>query len=223
MADLLGQLLAVGLGAAISPVATALCIALLGSGKPLENALAFTLGYAAVLAAIALVAFTFFGSGGGGSVEHSSAVRDTIDAAIGVLLLVFALKAYLKSPDPNAPPPKWVAALDSVTPTKALLVGTIVILTNPTTLALYVSGLKEIVAANLGGVGSVVVLALFIALVEVEFLAPTALYVAVPRRRAKALLGAAQRWLVGHNRGVMIAVFSIFGVLLVAKGASGVL
>jgi hypothetical protein len=43
MADLLGQLLAVGIGAAISPVATALCIALLGSSKPLENALAFTL------------------------------------------------------------------------------------------------------------------------------------------------------------------------------------
>jgi threonine/homoserine/homoserine lactone efflux protein len=204
-------------------VATAICIALLGSGKALENALAFTLGYAAVLAAIALVAFVFFGTGAGSVERSSEVIKDTIDAAIGVLLLVFALKAWLKSPDPNAPPPKWVAALDSVTPTKALLVGMIVILTNPTTLALYVSGLKEIVATDLGTVGSVVVLALFIALVEVEFLVPIALYVAVPRRRAKALLGAAQRWLEGHNRGVMIAVFGIFGVLLVAKGASGLL
>ncbi|MDQ5817536.1 MAG: GAP family protein [Actinomycetota bacterium] len=174
MAEVLGHLVAVGIGAAISSVATAICIALLGSGKALENTLAFTLGYAAVLAAIALVAFVFFGTGAG-SVERSSEVRDTIDAAIGVLLLVFALKAYLKSPDPNSSPPKWVVALDSVTPTKALLVGTIVILTNPTTLALYVSGLKEIVATDLGVVGSVVVLALFVALVEVEFLVPIAL------------------------------------------------
>jgi threonine/homoserine/homoserine lactone efflux protein len=85
-------------------VATAICIALLGSTKPLENAPAFTLGYAAVLAAIALVAFVFFGTGAG-SVGRSSEIRDTIDAAIGVLLLVFALKAWLKTPDPNAPPP----------------------------------------------------------------------------------------------------------------------
>jgi threonine/homoserine/homoserine lactone efflux protein len=177
MAEVLGHLVAVGIGAAISPVATAICIALLGSPMPLENTLAFTLGYAAVLAAIALVAFVFFGTGAGSVERSSEVIRDTIDAAIGVLLLVFALKAWLKSPDPNAPPPKWVAALDSVTPTKALLVGMIVILTNPTTLALYVSGLKEIVATDLGTVGSVVVLALFIALVEVEFLVPIALYV----------------------------------------------
>jgi threonine/homoserine/homoserine lactone efflux protein len=128
-----------------------------------------------------------------------------------------------QDPRPQRSSPKWVAAIDAITPAKALLVGTIVILTNPTTLALYVSGLKEIVAANLGVVGSVVVLALFIALVETEFLVPIALYVAVPGRRAKALLGAAQRWLEGHNRAVMIAVFGIFGVLLVAKGASGLL
>jgi threonine/homoserine/homoserine lactone efflux protein len=105
MAEVLGQLLAVGIGAAISPVATAICIALLGSTKPLENALAFTLGYAAVLAAIALVAFVFFGTGAGSIERSSEVIRDTIDAAIGVLLLVFALKAWLKTPDPNAPPP----------------------------------------------------------------------------------------------------------------------
>ena len=221
MADLLGQLLAVGVGAAISPLATAICIALLSSSKPLEDALAFTLGYAVILAVIALVAFVFFGAQPG-SGDGSSDIRDTIDAAIGVLLLVFALKTWLGTPDPNAPPPRWVAAIDSITPAKALLLGMVVMLTNPTTLALYVSGLKEIVAADLGTAGSVAVLAAFVALVEVEFLVPIALYAAAPRR-AGAVMGAVQRWLEGHNRGVMIVVFGIFGVLLMAKGASGLL
>ena len=115
-----------------------------------------------------------------------------------------------------------MSAIDSITPAKALLLGTVVMLTNPTTLALYVSGLKEIVAADLGTAGSVVVLATFVALVEVEFLVPIALYAAAPHR-AGAALGAVQRWLEAHNRGVMIVVFGIFGVLLMAKGASGLL
>jgi hypothetical protein len=218
---LLDQLLAVGIGAAISPVAAAICIALLGSSKPLENVLAFTLGYLAVLAAIALAAFVFVGTRPS-SGNHSSVIRDTIDAAIGVLLLVFALKVWLKAPDPNAPPPAWVAAIGSITPARALLLRAIVMLTNPTTLALYFSGLKEIVVADLATAESVMVLALFIALVEVEFLVPIAVYAIVPQR-ASVALGAVQRWLEGHNRGIMILVFGIFGVLLLAKAMSGLL
>ena len=71
--------------------------------------------------------------------------------------------------------------------------------------------------------GGVVVLALSVALVAVEFLAPIVPYIAVPHRRAKALLGAALRWLEGHNRDVLIVVFGTFGVLLVAKRALGLL
>lgn len=102
MAELLGQLVAVGLGAAISPLATVICIALLRSSKPLETAVAFTLGYAAVLAAISLLAFVFFGAHAS-SGNRSSEVKNAIDASIGVLFLIFTLKALLRTPDPNAP------------------------------------------------------------------------------------------------------------------------
>ncbi len=71
--------------------------------------------------------------------------------------------------------------------------------------------------------GGVVVLALSVALVAVDFLAPIVPYIAAPHRRAKALLGAALRWLEGHNRDVMITVFGTFGMLPVAKGAMGLL
>lgn len=77
-------------------------------------------------------------------------------------------------------------------------------------------------AYNLGAAESLVLLLPFIALVEIEFLVPIALFAAAPRRTGAAL-ATAQRWLEAHNRGVMIAVFGFFGVLLTAKGVSGLL
>lgn len=115
-----------------------------------------------------------------------------------------------------------MSAIDTITPTRAPLLGAVIILTNPTTLALYVSGLKEIVAYKLEAAESLVLLLPFIALVEIEFLVPIALFAAAPRRAGPAL-ATAQRWLETRNRGVMIAVFGFFGVFLTAKGVSGLL
>jgi threonine/homoserine/homoserine lactone efflux protein len=222
VAELVPHLLLVGLGAAISPVAATVCFSLLGTGKPLANSLAFVLGYGIVLAIVAAFAFAFFGGrpelGGG----RSSDIRNTIDAAIGALLLVFALRALLRAPDPNAPPPKWVAAVSTVAPPRALLLGMGMVLTNPTTLALYASGLKEVVAAGLGVAETAAVLLAFIVVVEVEFLVPIGAYAAMPRR-ALAVMGAVRARLEKHGRVIEIVVFSVLGVVLLGKGLAGLM
>jgi threonine/homoserine/homoserine lactone efflux protein len=222
LVELFSHLLLVGLGAAISPVAAAICFSLLGTSKPLANALAFALGYGVVLAVIAIGAFAFFGDRPELGAGHHSDIRNTLDAAIGVLLVMFALKALLHAPNPNAPPPKWVAAVSSIAPSRAVLLGMVLVLTNPTTLALYVSGLKEVVTVSLGAVEDAVALLVFILLVEVEFLVPITAY-AVKPRQTLALMEAIHKLLERHGRSIEIVVLSFLGVLLLHKGLAGLL
>ena len=220
MVELFSHLLLVGLGATISPVAAAICFSLLATSKPLANALAFAFGYGVVLAFIAVGAVAFFGGRPELGAGHHSDIRNTLDAAIGGLLIVFALKALLHAPDPNAPPPKWVAAVSSIAPPRAVLLGMVLVLTNPTTLALYVSGLKEVLAASLGAVEDAVVLLVFILLVEVVFLVPITAY-AVNPRQTLALMEAIHKRLERHGWSIEIVVLSILGVLLLHKGLAG--
>jgi len=222
MTGLLGLLLPLGLGAAISPFPTTICIMLLSTRKPLMNAFVFLIGYSAVLVAVGVLAVTVFGSGGGGDTEPSDrsvAIKGTIDVVFGVLFLMLALKMWLKAVDPNAPPPGWMAAISSISTGKAFLFGLIMMGTNFTSLPLYISGLKEIVTANIGTAQSIFALTLFILLVVVELLVPIVVYALSPHR-AGALLGAARQWLEKNNRVITIFVFVIFGILLLVRGIS---
>jgi hypothetical protein len=220
MTSLLGLLLPLGLGAAISPFPTTICIMLLSTRKPLMNAFAFLIGYSVVLVAVGVFAFAVFGNGGGGGSEPSDrsvAVKGTIDAVFGVLFLILALKMWLKATDPNAPPPRWMAGVSSISTGEAFLFGLIMMGTNFTSLPLYISGLKEIVTANIGTARSIFALTLFILLVVVELLVPVVAYALAPRR-AGVLLGAARQWLEKNNRVITIFVFVVFGILLLVRG-----
>lgn len=220
MISLIGFLLPLGIGAAISPVSIAVCLMLLNTKKPLANAVAFLIGYSAVLVTIGTFSLVFFEGGGAEDAERPSDIKNTIDAVFGIFFLVLALKSWLKAPDPNAPPPSWIAAISTIGVSKALLFGMVIMATNFSSLPLYLSGLKEIVTANIGIVDSILVLTLFILLVEVGLLVPIAAYALAPHR-SSAVLSATLRWLEKNNRVISIFIFVIFGILLFAKGITG--
>ena len=221
VSELLGLLLPLGLGAAISPVPTATCLMLLSTNRrPLATATAFLIGSSAVLVAVGGLSLAFFGDGGGGGDGRHTDVRATIDTTFGGLFLVLAFKLWLKTPDPNAPPPGWLAAIGSAGRGKALLFGVVMMATNFSSLPLYLSGLKEIVTASVGVAGGVVALALFILLVEAGLLVPITAYALSPQR-AGAVLGSTLRWIEKNNRAISIFVFAVFGTLLLTRGVAG--
>ena len=219
MTGLFAHLPPVGVGGGASPPAAASCAVLVGTGRPLARALALTLGHSAVLASVSVAAFAGFGEGWGFA-DPSPVARHAVDAAIGVLLLAFALAGWLVRRAPSAPPTKWLAAIGSVTPGKAFLLGTIRMGTDVGALALFVSGLKEIVAADLGVASSAIAFAAFVSIIEMALVVPIAVYTVAPGRGG-AMLGSARRWLEGNARAVTVGVCAVFGIMLVAKGASG--
>lgn len=212
---ILFSLLPLGIGAAISPWPTTVTIMFLSTGRPLAKALAYLIGYSAVLVAIGIFALTVFGDGDNEGGDRSSAVGGTIDVVFGILFLVLALKLWLKAPDPSAPPPRWMSAFGSINTIGAFLLGVFMMVTNFSTLPLYIAGLKEIVTANLNPAGTLFALVLFILLIVVELLVPTVVYARSPRRGGERLDGARQ-WLEKYNRVITICIFVFYGILLLA-------
>jgi threonine/homoserine/homoserine lactone efflux protein len=212
---LLFSLLPLGIGAAISPWPTTVTIIFLSTGRPLAKALAYLIGYSAVLVAIGIFSLTVFGGGDYEGGDRSSAVGGTLDVVFGILFLVLALKLWLKAPDPSAPPPRWMSAFESINIGGAFLLGVFMMVTNFSTLPLYIAGLKEIVTANLNSGGNLFALVLFILLIVVELLVPIVVYARSPRRGGELLAGARQ-WLEKYNRVITICIFVFYGILLLA-------
>jgi threonine/homoserine/homoserine lactone efflux protein len=212
---ILFSLLPLGIGAAISPWPTTVTIMFLSTGRPLAKALAYLIGYSAVLVAIGIFALTVFGGGDYEGGDRSSAVGGTLDVVFGILFLVLALKLWLKAPDPSAPPPRWMSAFESINIGGAFLLGVFMMVTNFSTLPLYIAGLKELVTANLNPAGNLFALVLFILLIVVELLVPTVVYARSPRRGGELLDGARQ-WLEKYNRVISICIFVFYGILLLA-------
>jgi threonine/homoserine/homoserine lactone efflux protein len=212
---ILFSLLPLGIGAAISPWPTTVTIMFLSTGRPLAKALAYLIGYSAVLVAIGIFALTVFGGGDYEGGDRSSAVGGTLDEVFGILFLVLALKLWLKAPDPSAPPPRWMSAFESINIGGAFLLGVFMMVTNFSTLPLYIAGLKELVTANLNPAGNLFALVLFILLIVVELLVPTVVYARSPRRGGELLDGARQ-WLEKYNRVISICIFVFYGILLLA-------
>ena len=212
---ILFSLLPLGIGAAISPWPTTVTIMFLSTGRPLAKALAYLTGYSAVLVAIGTFALTVFGGGDYEGGDRSSAVGGTIDVVFGILFLVLALKLWLKAPDLSAPPPRWMSAFGSINTIGAFLLGVFMMVTNFSTLPLYIAGLKEIVTANLNPAGILFALVLFILLIVVELLLPIVVYARSPRRGGELLDGARQ-WLEKYNRVITICIFVFYGILLLA-------
>ena len=212
---ILFSLLPLGIGAAISPWPTTVTIMFLSTGRPLAKALAYLIGYSAVLVAIGIVALTVFGGGDYEGGDRSSAVGGTLDVVFGILFLGLALKLWLKAPDPSAPPPRWMSAFESINIGGAFLLGVFMMVTNFSTLPLYIAGLKELVTANLNPAGNLFALVLFILLIVVELLVPIVVYARSPGHGGELLDGARQ-WLEKYNRVITICIFVFYGILLLA-------
>jgi hypothetical protein len=217
---LVGNLLLLGIGAAVSPWPTAACTMFLGNSKsPLTKALAYLIGYTSVLVVIGILALTLFGGGGYGPGDRSSAFGGSLDAVIGGLLLIVALVLWVKRPDPGAStqPPRWMSAFDSIGMGGAFFLGLFMMATNFSSLPLYIAGLKDIVTANLSLASSILALALFILLIVVGLLVPIIVYARSPRRGGE-LLDAARQWLEKNSWLISIFLLLFYGILLLAKG-----
>ena len=124
MGSLLAQLIPTAIVGALAPLPIIIVVTLLMAKGGLGKAVGFGGAFVAVFAVIGIIALAT-SSGGSHSGSKGSAITGTILAVLGVLFVLTAVKLLVQAPDPDAPPPKFMTALDSMSVGRAAVLGVI--------------------------------------------------------------------------------------------------
>jgi hypothetical protein len=212
------------IGSAVVPMQIIILLLMLTSEKQgLAKAVAFVLGMTVVRLAQGVI-FGLIFTGGQGATESSSEgsswVVSTLLTVLGILLLISFYKALTGEVDPDAPPPKWMAMLDTMTPLMAFGIGAGLLLIGAKMWVFTLSAIGTIEDAALGQPASTITFLIFVLLAESLLILPILVRLVLPGQ-SQTWLGALSAWLEANNRPIMIVVSLVFGLLFLYQGVSG--
>lgn len=157
-------------------------------------------------------------SGAGGK----SPVVSTLLLVLGILLLIAAYKKWRNEEDPDAPPPKWMAMLDTLTPLKAFGMGAILVLMGAKFWVFTLGAIGVIEEAALGQPSGAILFVLFVLLAQSLLILAILLRAILPKQ-SKFILGTISSWLTQYNRPIVVVVSLVFGLLFLFQGVSGLM
>jgi threonine/homoserine/homoserine lactone efflux protein len=221
----LGDLLPLTVGVAVSPVPIIAVILMLLAPRASAASVAFAVGWVLGIAAVTVLALLL---SGGTDVADDQAGPSTgsswVKLLLGLALLAVGAKQWRGRPKPgqDVALPKWMAAIDHVTPVKALAVGFALAAVNPKNLLMTVSAGVTIADGALDTGEQVVAVAVFTALAASTVVLPVLAYV-VAKERMRGPLEDLRGWLQANNATVMAVLILVIGVTQVGKGLGGLL
>ena len=223
MQQVVGELLPLALGIAISPIPIIAIIVILMTPKARSNGLAFLLGWMAgllIVGGIALVVADVAGLSTGS--EAASQSQAVIKLVLGLLLLAVAARQWRSRPKPGeeASLPKWMQTLDTFTPVKSFGVAALLSGPNPKNLALNLAAMSIVATAGLSTANQVVALLVVVVIGSLTIIAPLVVYFAGGEKSTE-ILGGWKSWLSENNAATMAVLLLVLGVALVGQGISG--
>lgn len=224
MGQVIGDLLPLAVGVAISPIPIIAVILMLLAPKAGGTSAGFLLGWVVGIVVTTTVFLLLAGTLDLGSSGEPSAAASWVKIVLGALLLLLAARQWQGRPSPGAEPalPKWMTAIDGFTTGKAAGLGLALSAVNPKNLLMCVAAGSTIAGGSLSAGGDVVAVAVFTLLAASTVLVPVVGY-AVGRKRMAGPLESLRGWLTTHNVAVMATLLLVIGVVLVGKGLGGLL
>jgi hypothetical protein len=213
MGELLATVVPLALGAAIAPSILTLELLALGTDvAPRRRGWAMALGYLAGLLAWAAVAIALTRHAGGADTEPEWTAFVRLAAAAA--LVIAGIVTLVRGPSDKA--------TRQLSPAKPDLpaflgVGAAVMLTNLTTLALFIPAVHLIGAADVAIEGRGVALAIVVVITMIPAVLPP-LAVTLVGEPAQRVLARLNAWLVRHSRAVGAIVCFGFAILLAVQG-----
>lgn len=219
MVPVLADLLTLGVGIAISPIAIVAVILLATSGKGRTAGTAFVLGcyaFAVVFLGVLVVVGRTARTDEPESGAHVTV--DVVEILLGVVLLVLAVRQWRRRASHD--PPGWMAKLDGLTVVGAFLVGVLISgPLSPKDLPLLVAAGGRIAQADLA-VGEVIAVILIFSLMGVTaVLVPWIISVIAPDS-VEARLSGMRTWLTSNHAVIMTILFLILGFKLIGSGVA---
>lgn len=219
MNQVIGDILPLALGVAISPVPIIAAILMLLAPKARGTSVGFLAGWVVGIA-VAVTVFTLLAS----VIPEedpgaSKPVAGTIKILLGLALLFLALRQWRGRPKAGAQAalPRWMEAIGDMTAGRAFLLAFALAAVNPKNLLMAAGAGVLIGSAGAGAGRSTVAIAVFTVLAASSVAIPVIAYL-VAAERMSAPLESLRAWLVDHNAAVMAVLLLVIGVVMIGKG-----
>jgi hypothetical protein len=214
----IGEILPLALGIAISPVPIIAAILMLLSPRARATSIGFLLGWVTGII-VAVTVFTLLSSLIPEESDEAQPIAGTIKIVLGVLLLVAAVRQWRSRPAPGVEPalPKWMSSIDRLTAGKGFGLGALLSGVNPKNLLLSASAGLIIGLAGLSTGSVVVVILVFTVIAAITVAVPVVAYLVAPARMGGPL-DRLRTWLVHNNATIMSVLLLVIGVVVIGKG-----
>lgn len=218
MGSVIGDLLPLAVGVAISPIPIVAAILMILSKNAGGAAWGFAVGWVGGIALVTAVVTLLAGSLGGSGAQEPSVAVSWIKVVLGAVLVLLAVEQWQARGDDSVP--GWMRAIDTLGAVKAVGLGALLSAVNPKNLLLCVSAGVAIGAGALSLGGDLVAIAVFTLLASVSVLVVVLGY-ALAADRLGPSLDSARRWLQANNHAVMAIVLLVMGAVVLGKGIGG--
>ncbi|MDW8805296.1 GAP family protein [Streptomyces scabiei] len=221
MGEAIGQILSYGVAVALSAFPIIGVVLMLATPRARSNGPALLLGWVLGLALVGTVVLLVSGGAGTSDQGQPADWVSALDLALGVLLLWVAAKEWRGRPrgDEEVTLPKWMKAVDSFTPAKALTLGMALSALNPKNLLLSIAAASAIARTDVSAGAQAVALAVYVLLGALGPGTPVVLYFAL-KERSKHILDGLRLWMERHNTAIMAVICLLFAAKLMGDALS---
>ena len=217
MNGVIGDILPLALGVAISPIPIIAAILMLFSSRATGTSLGMLVGW--ILGIVVVTAIFTAVSGSLQAGGEPSSARSWTKIVLGGLLLSVGARNWRARGGVHETP-KWMAAIDSFTPAKALGLGFLLAAVNPKNLLLGIAAGVAIGGAGISVGQEAVAIAVFTVIAASTVAVPVVAYL-LAADRMRGPLDRLKAWLQQNNATVMAVLILVIGVVLIGKGISG--
>ncbi len=217
----IGDLLPAAVAVALSPIPIIGVVLVLGAPRARTAGPAFALGWVVGLATVSVIVVLALGGSDDPDSDAATGVN-WLKVAIGILFLLMAAREWRKRPREgrSSETPKWMAAVDTMTPPRAALLGAALSGANPKNLALTIAAAASIAEAGLDRADTAIAVAVYVILGSVTVAGAVLLYV-VDAERAARPLSAVKQFMSENNAVIMMVVLLLLGAKVLGNGLSG--
>jgi threonine/homoserine/homoserine lactone efflux protein len=214
-----GQLLPLALTIALSPLPLAVLLLMLLAPGGFRAAAGFSIGWfvgvliAATLLALLSSLLPHDRAGG------SRALQAGVPLVLGIALIVLGLVQWHDRPSrgTEVPLPRWLTALDRLTPARATMIGVGYAAFRPKNLVMAAAAGVVILGSHADPAGIVLSVAVFTALASITMLGPVVAY-AFGGVAVRGRLERLREWLVRNMPLITVITVLLLGVFLVLAG-----
>nr|WP_201471068.1 GAP family protein [Microbacterium hydrocarbonoxydans] len=219
MGSVIGEILPLALGVAISPIPIIAAILMLLSPKARSTSVGFLVGWVLGIV-VAVVVFTLLSSIlPQDDSDAPTPIAGVIKLILGAGLLFLAVRQWRSRPHGDAEPtlPAWMSAIDTMTAVRALVLGFLLSGLNPKNLLMGAGAGLAIGSEGLTGGETALAIVVFTLIAASTVAVPVIAYL-LAAKKMTAPLDSLRTWLVHNNATVMTVLLLVIGVVMIGKG-----